>query len=214
MGVREDGALSGNPVTAPATVNESADQKATARRAWEGDWHGRVANPPPHESGDRPVDHSTIGRGGRFEVLTRSLTLLYRSTSRIRGPGGEIDMKNKYIHRAALACAIAPSLVFAQTEDPLDQIVVTGARSPVSVKPGRVAAVTSSTAMQIERREARNIAELLRSVPGFAVSQTGVAGSQTQVRVRGAEANHLLVLIDGVRATRPGHAATSFAGST
>ena len=56
---------------------------------------------------------------------------------------------------------------------------------------------------QIERREARNVAELLRSVPGFAVSHSGVTGSQTQVRVRGAEANHILVLIDGVRANDP-----------
>jgi vitamin B12 transporter len=47
------------------------------------------------------------------------------------------------------------------------------------------------------------VADLLRSVPGFSVSHTGVAGSQTQVRVRGAEANHILVLIDGVRANDP-----------
>jgi vitamin B12 transporter len=40
-------------------------------------------------------------------------------------------------------------------------------------------------------------------VPGFSVSQAGGAGSQTQVRVRGAEANHLLVLMDGVRANDP-----------
>jgi vitamin B12 transporter len=35
------------------------------------------------------------------------------------------------------------------------------------------------------------------------VSQTGAVGSQIQVRVRGAEANHVLVMIDGVRANDP-----------
>jgi vitamin B12 transporter len=35
------------------------------------------------------------------------------------------------------------------------------------------------------------------------VSHVGTTGSQTQVRVRGAEANHVLVLIDGVRANDP-----------
>ena len=45
--------------------------------------------------------------------------------------------------------------------------------------------------------------DLLRSVPGFSVSHSGTTGSQTQVRVRGAEANHVLVLIDGVRANDP-----------
>ncbi len=111
-------------------------------------------------------------------------------------------MNQKKLHRVLIACALAPSIVSAQTDDPLDQIIVTGARSPLSISQVG-AAVSVIDREQIERREARNIAELLRSVPGFAVSQTGVAGSQTQVRVRGAEANHLLVLIDGVRATDP-----------
>ena len=35
-------------------------------------------------------------------------------------------------------------------------------------------------------------------MPGVAVSQSGSRGSLTQVRIRGAEANQLLVMIDGV----------------
>lgn len=45
-----------------------------------------------------------------------------------------------------------------------------------------------------------NLVELLRSVPGFAVSQQGSSGAVAQVRVRGAEANQILVLIDGIEA--------------
>ena len=40
-------------------------------------------------------------------------------------------------------------------------------------------------------------------MPGVAVSQSGSIGSQTQVRIRGAEANQVLVLIDGIKANDP-----------
>lgn len=45
--------------------------------------------------------------------------------------------------------------------------------------------------------------EPLRFLPGLALSAAGSRGSLTQARVRGAEANHLLVLIDGVAANDP-----------
>ena len=102
----------------------------------------------------------------------------------------------------AVACTLAATSVAAESDDPLDQIVVTASRNPVSVSQVG-ASISVITRDDIERREARNIAELLRSVPGFAVAHTGVMGSQTQVRVRGSEANHVLVLIDGMRANDP-----------
>lgn len=89
----------------------------------------------------------------------------------------------------------------AAAED-YDQIVVTASRTPLTIN--RIgSAVTIITRDEIELRHARHLADLLRSVPGFSVSQTGAIGAQTQVRVRGAEANHILVLIDGVRANDP-----------
>ena len=101
---------------------------------------------------------------------------------------------------ALLLSSLAPAAVIG--EDDIDQIIVSGARTPLTVN--QVGSAWSViTREDIERREARHIADLLRSVPGFAVTQSGVAGSQTQIRVRGAEANHILVLIDGVRANDP-----------
>ena len=41
--------------------------------------------------------------------------------------------------------------------------------------------------------------EVLRQLPNFAISQSGSMGGLTQVRVRGSEANHTLVMIDGHR---------------
>ncbi|MDH4125311.1 MAG: TonB-dependent receptor [Gammaproteobacteria bacterium] len=102
-----------------------------------------------------------------------------------------------------LALVASPAL-FAQSgaADDFDQIIVTGARAPLATS-HLGSAATVITRADIEQRQARYVADLLRAVPGFAISQTGVTGSQIQVRVRGAEANHVLVLIDGVRANDP-----------
>jgi len=96
--------------------------------------------------------------------------------------------------------------VFGQTNgdstEEIDTIVVTASRSPIA-KANLGSSTTIITREQIELRQARYVTDLLRAVPGFAVSHVGTTGSQTQVRVRGAEANHVLVLIDGVRANDP-----------
>ena len=42
--------------------------------------------------------------------------------------------------------------------------------------------------------------DALRSLPGVSVSRSGGFGNLTQVRIRGAEGNHTLVLIDGIEA--------------
>jgi vitamin B12 transporter len=101
----------------------------------------------------------------------------------------------------AASASVAPS--FADSNEvPDDQIIVTGSRTPISAA-DIGSAVTIITRDDIERRQSRYVSDLLRSVPGFAVSHSGVVGSQTQVRVRGSEANHVLVLIDGARANDP-----------
>ncbi len=112
-------------------------------------------------------------------------------------------MKNANTILAAVVGGIVASPALANSDNnPLDQIIVTGARAPITV--GDVgSAVTIITRDDIERRQVRYVSELLRTVPGFAVSHTGAVGSQTQVRVRGSEANHVLVLVDGVRANDP-----------
>ena len=113
--------------------------------------------------------------------------------------------KNHPITTIALGCALLLNhFAFADDsiQEDIDQIIVTGARTPLTINQ-LGSASTIITRTEIERREARHVSDLMRSVPGFSVSHTGIVGSQTQVRVRGAEANHILVLIDGVRANDP-----------
>ncbi len=112
-------------------------------------------------------------------------------------------MKFHSVLLAASAAVFFAAPTFADSNVvPDDQIIVTGSRTPVAA--GDIgSAVTILTRDDIERRQVRYVSDLLRTVPGFAVSHAGVVGSQTQVRVRGSEANHVLVLIDGVRANDP-----------
>jgi vitamin B12 transporter len=97
--------------------------------------------------------------------------------------------------------AVAASSV-AGGEEIRDTIIVAASRIPVPL----IAAGSSVSVInreQIEARQAIFAADLLLDVPGIAVSRSGGIGSQTQVRVRGAEANQVLVLIDGVEANDP-----------
>jgi vitamin B12 transporter len=101
----------------------------------------------------------------------------------------------------------AASPVQAQTtpsEDRDDQIVVTASRSGEGVKVSQLgASVTILDAQALDLRQTRIVSDILRDVPGVAVSRIGAIGGQTQVRLRGTESNHTLVLIDGIEVADP-----------
>lgn len=61
--------------------------------------------------------------------------------------------------------------------------------------------VTVIEARMLDQRQTRDIADVLRDVPSLAVAETA---GQTQVRLRGSEANHVLVLVDGIEVSDPG----------
>lgn len=68
------------------------------------------------------------------------------------------------------------------------------------------------TSDEIAARGQQYISDLLRTLPGIAVNSSGPAGGLTQIRVRGSEANHVLVLIDGVEVGNPSTGEFDFAG--
>ena len=55
----------------------------------------------------------------------------------------------------------------------------------------------------IDARHAHHAADALRALPGFAISRAGNRGGVTQARVRGAEANHVLTVLDGIELNNP-----------
>lgn len=102
------------------------------------------------------------------------------------------------------ALAAAPLHALAQApDDPaeVEAVVVTAARSGDAPPLGRLpASATTFEVDTLQGRHVREVSDILRDAPGVAVSR--VPGS-TQVRLRGAEANHVLVLIDGIEASDP-----------
>lgn len=100
---------------------------------------------------------------------------------------------------AALAVSNAGLTRQTMAQEPtvLDPVLVTDGLTPIEQeKSGRAYTVISGE--QLEKNQIRYVADALRQVPGFAVSRTGSQGGLTQIAVRGAEANQLLVMIDGV----------------
>jgi len=107
------------------------------------------------------------------------------------------------------ALAFAPS-AFAQTSPSgRDTLIVTGTAVPVNAdKVGQTITVISE--QMIEDQGYLYVPDVLRQVPSVAVSQPGAPGSLTQVRIRGGEANHTLVLLDGIDISSPDQGETDF----
>jgi len=76
-------------------------------------------------------------------------------------------------------------------------MVVTAALVPVP-ETEAPASVTLFDAREREALGLSQISDLIRLAPGTSVSASGGPGAQTQIRIRGAEANHTLVFIDGI----------------
>ena len=110
---------------------------------------------------------------------------------------------NKHYSAAfALAVSSFSAQVISDTNAEIEEVLVSA--SLIHITASRSAnAVTVIDRAQLRNRATVSLSNILRDVPGFSVSQVGVLGSQTQIRVRGAEANHLLVTIDGVEANDP-----------
>ena len=87
-------------------------------------------------------------------------------------------------------------------EAPPTEIIITASRAPEQ-QSDSAASVTIIDAKRIERLGEPQVAPLLRLIPSVAVATSGPAGSLTEVRIRGAEANHTLLFVDGIRANDP-----------
>ena len=83
-----------------------------------------------------------------------------------------------------------------------DEIVVTASRLPTR-ETATAASVSIVDHALIDHLASPFVSDYLRLLPSVAVAVSGPAGSQTDVRIRGAEANHTLLFIDGIRANDP-----------
>src|SRR6185369_15451673 len=89
---------------------------------------------------------------------------------------------------------------FGQTAS--EEIVVTASGIPETVE-STPAAVTVVTQKEIEQHAARDLADVLREVPGLTISRTGSPGKATSLFTRGANSTHTLVLWNGIEINNP-----------
>jgi vitamin B12 transporter len=98
----------------------------------------------------------------------------------------------------------AAALVFflfvsqAAAAEPEDAVVITATRTPTRASQlvGDVSVIRSE---EIERAGASSLVELLQRQPGVEVSRNGGLGANSSVFLRGTNADHVLVLVDGLR---------------
>jgi vitamin B12 transporter len=83
-----------------------------------------------------------------------------------------------------------------------DTILVTGSREPQRAADAPVSATIVDRAL-LEALSLPMAQDVLRLAPGLSVAQTGPRGTQAQIRIRGAEANHSLLFVDGIRFNDP-----------
>lgn len=101
----------------------------------------------------------------------------------------------------ALAQTASPDDVTVADQRNDDIVVVASGVAQDADDTGR--AVTVFDRATIDQRQTVSVSELLATAPGVTVSRTGGIGSVTGVRIRGAESEQTLVLIDGVRVNDP-----------
>ena len=106
--------------------------------------------------------------------------------------------------RSALAAflLLLPLPLVAQTAPEPDQpevtVIVTAERAEQPASES-IASAAVITAKEIREQGARTVADVLRLVPGATLRQSGQLGAVSVAHVRGAEANQVLVLLDGQR---------------
>src|SRR6266404_9569656 len=83
-----------------------------------------------------------------------------------------------------------------------EQVVVSATRieTPIDQIGSSVTVVTDE---EIEKHQERTLPDVLRTVPGLNVVQTGGPGGKTSLFTRGTNSNHTKVLIDGIDANDP-----------
>jgi vitamin B12 transporter len=114
--------------------------------------------------------------------------------------------------RLGLAATVAPFCLLAQTvadapagsvgfvDDVTDvaPVVVTATRTAETANE-TLASVSVLDREEIERRQSADMTDVLRGLPGVALSSSGGPGKATSLYLRGTNADHTLVLIDGIK---------------
>jgi vitamin B12 transporter len=104
---------------------------------------------------------------------------------------------------SSVAVAAFGSALAAQAQDFDDESVIVSATRVPTPQAEIASSNTVITAADIETRQLQDMPDILRNVPGLNVVQTGGPGGQTSLFMRGTNANHTKVLLDGIDISDP-----------
>ena len=103
----------------------------------------------------------------------------------------------KTLLAASITAALSQQIALAE-----NSMLITATRTPSNIDT-LGSTVSLITAKDIDRKQYVSLDEVLMSVPGLNVVQSGGKGAQTSVFLRGTNSEHVLVLIDGVEMNDP-----------
>ena len=108
-------------------------------------------------------------------------------------------LKSFFLSTAALAAFST----LAWAEDSVGEHIIVSATRIPTPSSQVASSVTLIDGAEIGTRQQRSLPDVLQDVPGLSVIQTGGAGGQTSLFMRGTNANHTKVLIDGIDIADP-----------
>ena len=115
-----------------------------------------------------------------------------------------IDVELTGFLPARTSCTAGADLRITLSVSPVKETVVVSATRSETPSGQLGASVTVFDALEIDRRQTPQVADLLRTAPGVAVVRTGGIGNVTSLFVRGGESNYTKVLLDGIPLNEPG----------
>ncbi|MDO9368722.1 MAG: TonB-dependent receptor [Sphingopyxis sp.] len=122
----------------------------------------------------------------------------------------------KFVFRSSICLAAASASSAASAEDAAhavaadgDSIIVTATRAPLTLDevPSSIAVLDKAA---IDRAQDIGVTELLLRTPGISMSRNGGYGTSTSLRIRGAESEHTVAVIDGVKLNDPSSTSGGF----
>ncbi len=118
----------------------------------------------------------------------------------------------KHLSKCLIALILLGKLSFAQTDSvktTLSEIVISATKTetPYYAIGSSVSVISSE---MIQQKQLRTVIDALREIPGLAVIQQGGPGKLTYVTMRGANSNHTLVILDGVKLNDPSSPSNAF----
>jgi vitamin B12 transporter len=161
-----------------------------------------------HRSARIPADNGVEARSRRAStvsvhdlrgswlghLLSSFPIMLYLNSVRV-APG----VRSAWALVPAVACGVVPCLPgLSWAEEAMEPVMVTATRTPSRIS-DLVADVTVIDRAAIQASVGLSTASFLAQLPGIQISSNGGIGASSNVFVRGGDARHTLLLVDGMR---------------